>query len=111
MRTSSSSLVGLTVGLLVAARAGDAPAALSRGVRTLLLVVLAQGVVGFVQYATDLPVALVAAHVLGACLVWVATLRVVLSTRQATDRRSREALAVPLDPVVLEHEPGDAAHA
>ena len=45
----------------------------------LLGVVLAQGLVGYAQYATDLPVALVAVHVLGACLVWVAALRLVLA--------------------------------
>jgi len=32
-----------------------------------------------VQYVTDLPVALVATHMLGACLVWIATLLVLLA--------------------------------
>lgn len=72
-------VVGLTVGMLVATRASAAPAALARRVSVLLGVVLAQGLVGYVQYLTDLPVALVAVHVLGACLVWVATLRVLLA--------------------------------
>lgn len=76
-------VVGLTVGLLVAARASAAPASLARRVSVLLGVVLAQGLVGYVQYLTDLPVALVATHVLGACLVWVATLRVLLATAPA----------------------------
>jgi heme a synthase len=35
--------------------------------------------VGYVQYVTDLPVALVATHMLGACLVWVATVLVLLA--------------------------------
>ena len=71
-------LVGLTVGLAVALQATDVPPVLRRRVRVLLGVVLAQGLVGYAQYATDLPVALVAVHVLGACLVWVAALRLVL---------------------------------
>ena len=71
-------LVGLTIGLAVALQATDVPAVLRRRVRVLLGVVLAQGLVGYAQYATDLPVALVAVHVLGACLVWVAALRLVL---------------------------------
>jgi cytochrome c oxidase assembly protein subunit 15 len=73
-------VIGLTVGLLVAARAGDAPQPLPRRIAVLLGVVLGQGLVGYVQYVTDLPVALVAAHVLGACLVWIATLRVLLAS-------------------------------
>ena len=51
---------------------------------------LAQGLVGYLQYATDLPVALVAAHVLGACLVWVAALRLVLAmTARVAAARTR----------------------
>jgi cytochrome c oxidase assembly protein subunit 15 len=73
-------VVGLVVGLLVAARAGDAPQPVARRVAVLLVVVLAQGLVGYVQYVTDLPVALVMTHVLGACLVWIATLRVLVAT-------------------------------
>jgi len=72
-------LVGLTIGLAVALQATDVPPVLRRRVRVLLGVVLAQGLVGYVQYATNLPVALVAVHVLGACLVWVAALRLVLA--------------------------------
>lgn len=74
-------VIGLVIGLLVAVRAAAAPAPLPRRVAVLLGVVLAQGLIGYVQYATDLPVALVMAHVLGACLVWIATLRVLLATR------------------------------
>jgi cytochrome c oxidase assembly protein subunit 15 len=71
-------LLGLALGVLVAARAADATRATDRLV-VLLVVVLAQGTIGFVQHATDLPIALVAAHVLGACLVWIATLRAALA--------------------------------
>ncbi|PZG21721.1 cytochrome B [Micromonospora craterilacus] len=75
-------LVGLTVGLWLALRAIGAPAHVVRAARTLLLVELAQGVIGFVQYFTNLPVLLVGAHMLGSCLVWLATLSVLWSTRE-----------------------------
>jgi heme a synthase len=80
-------VVGLTIGLVVAAAAARAPQLVSRRLQALLLVVLAQGLVGYVQYVTDLPVALVATHMLGACLVWIATLLVLLAAvpvRRAT---------------------------
>ncbi|MEV6811044.1 COX15/CtaA family protein [Micromonospora sp. NPDC051296] len=75
-------LVGLTVGLWLALRAIGAPTHVVRAARTLLLVELAQGVVGFVQYFTNLPVLLVGAHMLGSCLVWLATLSVLWATRE-----------------------------
>jgi heme a synthase len=91
-------LLGLVLGLVVALRSTDVPPVLPRRALVLLGVVLAQGLVGYVQYATDLPIALVAAHVLGACLVWVAALRLVLAmtTRVAPvgADRSREELVV-----------------
>lgn len=45
----------------------------------LLTVVLLQGVVGYLQYATDVPPLLVALHVLGSMLVWAAVLRLLLT--------------------------------
>lgn len=63
-------LVGLTVGLLWAARG----TALSRPVLALLALEAAQGAIGYVQYLTGLPVVLVALHLLGAAsLVALAT--------------------------------------
>ena len=81
-------VIGLTIGLLVAVRAADAATPLPRRVGVLLAVVLAQGLVGYVQYVTDLPVALVATHVLGACLVWITTLRVLLAAQPVRAPRS-----------------------
>jgi len=40
---------------------------------------LLQGVIGYAQYALELPVPLVAAHVLGAALVTLATTHLVLT--------------------------------
>ncbi|MGZ4615293.1 MAG: COX15/CtaA family protein [Actinomycetes bacterium] len=79
-------LLGLTTGLIIALRATDAPAAVVRRGTTLLVVALAQGLIGFTQYVTDLPVLLVGLHVLGAALVWIAALRLLLSMT----RRVRE---------------------
>jgi cytochrome c oxidase assembly protein subunit 15 len=78
-------LLGLTVGLIVALRATGAPAGVVRRADLLLAVVLAQGLVGFAQYLTDLPVALVGLHVLGAALVWIAALRLLLGTAVRTE--------------------------
>ena len=56
--------VGLTVGLAYAA-----PRHARRPVLVLLGLQVAQGVVGFVQFFTDLPIVLVGIHLLGAALV------------------------------------------
>ncbi|MGH3363272.1 MAG: COX15/CtaA family protein [Nocardioidaceae bacterium] len=62
-------LLGLTIGAVFALRAVDAPARAVRAAVVLLGVELAQGVVGFVQYFTGLPVVLVGLHLLGSALV------------------------------------------
>jgi heme a synthase len=74
-------LVGLTVALLVSLYATDAPGRVKRAARDLLVVQLAQGVVGYVQYFTDLPIALVLLHMLGAVLVTASTARLVWAVR------------------------------
>jgi heme a synthase len=74
-------LLGLTVALLVALYATDTPDRLRRAARDLLIVELAQGVVGYVQYFTDLPIALVLVHMLGAVLITAFTARLVWALR------------------------------
>lgn len=74
-------LLGLTIALLVALHATDSPDRVRRAARDLLVVQLAQGVVGYVQYFTDLPVALVLLHMLGAVLITAFTARLVWSVR------------------------------
>ena len=61
-------LLGLTVGALLALKAVDAPARAIRAAWVLLGIELAQGLVGFVQYFTGLPVVLVGLHLLGSAL-------------------------------------------
>lgn len=62
-------LVGLTIGSLYALRASGAPERAVRAAGALLAVELAQGLVGFVQYFSGLPVVLVGFHLLGSALV------------------------------------------
>ena len=59
--------LGLTAGLYFAVRAVGLVH--SAGSRWLVVVIVLQGAVGFVQYFTDLPVVLVGFHMLGAALV------------------------------------------
>jgi cytochrome c oxidase assembly protein subunit 15 len=75
-------VVTLTFALWFVLKAVDAPREPLHRTRDLFLVLLAQGVIGYVQYFTDLPEILVGAHMLGSCLVWIATLRVLLSLRE-----------------------------
>jgi cytochrome c oxidase assembly protein subunit 15 len=74
-------LVGLTIALYVALRASAADPRLVRATGVLLVVELAQGLIGYLQYVTGLPVLLVGLHLVGACLVLIAAVRVVLATR------------------------------
>jgi cytochrome c oxidase assembly protein subunit 15 len=74
-------LIGLTVAMLVALYATDSPDRIRRAARDLLIVQLAQGLVGYVQYFTDLPIALVLVHMLGAVLITAFTARLVWSVR------------------------------
>jgi cytochrome c oxidase assembly protein subunit 15 len=74
-------LIGLSVALWFAMRALGAPRPVVRTGLTLVIVELAQGAVGFVQYFTGLPAPVVLGHMLGACLVWMAALAVFWSLR------------------------------
>lgn len=71
-------LIGVTLGLVAMAYALNAAAAIRRAAVVLLAVVLAQGIVGFTQYFLHVPPLLVALHMFGACLVWLAALQVLL---------------------------------
>jgi cytochrome c oxidase assembly protein subunit 15 len=93
-------LLGLVIALGFALRATDGPRRVRRAVATLLGVALAQGAIGYVQYFTGLPEVLVGFHLLGACLVWVATLDVWLSSTESVPR------AAPRPPVAPVWESG-----
>lgn len=76
---------GLTFAMMLALRLTDAPAAARRRAAAVLAVIFAQGAVGYVQYFTDLPAALVVLHMAGACLVVVTTVRLQLTLRSGPE--------------------------
>ncbi|NEB94815.1 COX15/CtaA family protein [Streptomyces bauhiniae] len=78
-------VVTLTFALWFILKAVDAPMGPLSRTRDLFLILLAQGVIGYIQYFTHLPEALVALHMLGSCLMWIATLRVLLALRERAD--------------------------
>ncbi|MFI8345877.1 heme A synthase [Streptomyces sp. NPDC085596] len=75
-------VVTLTFALWFVLKAVDAPKAPLSRARDLFLILLGQGVIGYIQYFTHLPEALVALHMFGSCLMWIATLRVLLALRE-----------------------------
>lgn len=75
-------VVALTVALWFVLKAVDAPIGPLHRARDLFLVLMGQGVIGYVQYFTDTPEILVGLHMLGSCLVWIAVVRVLLSLRE-----------------------------
>jgi heme a synthase len=77
-------MLGLTLAGWLTLRAFGRHTA-ARAALILLAVLLGQGLIGFVQYFTHLPIILVGAHMAGACLVWVATLRLHWTLRRPTD--------------------------
>jgi heme a synthase len=77
-------LVGLTLALLLVA-----PTGVRRAAGILLVVELAQGTIGFVQYFTDLPVVLVGFHLLGAALVSSAGTWMLLVVRERPPEKAR----------------------
>lgn len=78
----------LGVAMWLVLRVVDAPVDTRARARDLLIVLLAQGAIGYVQFFTDVPEALVAAHMLGSCLVWISVLRLVLSLRERPVERA-----------------------
>ncbi len=74
--------LGLALGLLLGLVAVGAGAAQLRAARALLVVLLAQGAIGFVQYFTDLPELLVGLHLLGAALISAVVTWTLLAVRE-----------------------------
>ncbi len=75
-------MLGLTIAVVFVMRAVDAPPRARDAALALLVVELAQGGVGFVQYFTGLPVVLVGLHLLGAALTAAAMTWLLLGTRR-----------------------------
>lgn len=81
-------LMGLTVALLVTASLGRSS---KKAIYIFLGVSLAQGAIGYTQYFTGIPEALVAAHLAGATIFWIAAWRIRLSiVRTSQQERDRK---------------------
>lgn len=68
--------LGLLIGMLVVLHVLGGPPQAIRRSWLLLAIALAQGALGYTQYFTGVPELLVGIHVLGAVLVWMATLAI-----------------------------------
>jgi len=90
-------LIGLTVGTWFAARAAGSPGRVAQAAAVLLGVELAQGLIGFTQYFTGLPVVLVGLHLLGSTILVMAAVWLLLATRER----------VPLEQGSAQHEDVD----
>jgi len=66
-------LFGLTLALAVALRTNKV---ILKKIYIFTFIALAQGAIGYIQYFTGIPEILVAAHLLGATLVWIAAWRI-----------------------------------
>jgi cytochrome c oxidase assembly protein subunit 15 len=77
--------IGLVTGLLLAVWRSDAPLALQRGVRRLVLIALVQAAIGVTQYLTHVPALLVELHVAGAVSLTIGVTQFHLKQR-AQDR-------------------------
>ncbi|MER6914879.1 COX15/CtaA family protein [Streptomyces sp. NPDC000594] len=83
-------LCALAVAMWLVLRAAAAPDDVRARCRELLIVLLAQGGIGYLQYFTGVPEILVGVHMLGSALMWVAVVRLQLSLRE------RPATAAPV---------------
>ncbi|MBT2442388.1 heme A synthase [Streptomyces sp. ISL-36] len=72
----------LALAMWLVLRVVDAPDDTRARARDLLIVLLAQGGIGYLQYFTGVPELLVGAHMLGSSLMWIAVLRLALSLRE-----------------------------
>jgi cytochrome c oxidase assembly protein subunit 15 len=95
--------VGLLGALLLGIKATKAPALVFRRGLAVLVVMVLQAVVGYVQYFTHVPAVLVGFHMFGATLATIATARLFFATR---DRGPMLIDAV--DPAANETQPSPA---
>jgi cytochrome c oxidase assembly protein subunit 15 len=91
-------LLAATLWTLHLVRRGGASPSVERALRALVVVEVAQGAIGYVQYAAGVPVGLVAAHIVGSMLVLGVTITVLLRTTvvgPASQPAPRQPDAVP----------------
>jgi cytochrome c oxidase assembly protein subunit 15 len=84
--------LGAAVWVLVQLRRHQPPGRLLATTNGLITVIVLQGALGYTQYFTGVPAALVALHILGASLVWIAVIMVLLHMRAPVEQHdAREA--------------------
>ena len=88
-------LLGVSIALLIAIRlglTGQARQVLSGRMQIFLIVALAQGGIGYIQYFTKLPEALVAAHIIGSIAVWLSAWNLFISSNLGANLIARKGL-------------------
>ncbi len=88
-------LLGVSITLLIAIRlglTGQARQVLSGRIQIFLIVALAQGGIGYIQYFTKLPEALVAAHIIGSIAVWLSAWNLFISSNLGANLIARKGL-------------------
>ena len=88
-------LLGVSIALLIAIRlglAGQARQVLSGRIQIFFIIALAQGGIGYIQYFTKLPEALVAAHIIGSIAVWLSAWNLFISSNLGANLIARKGL-------------------
>ncbi|MGV9315848.1 COX15/CtaA family protein [Streptomyces sp. NPDC003691] len=85
-------ICALALAMWLVLRVVDAPGDTRARARDLLIVLLLQGGIGYLQYFTGVPEILVGVHMLGSSLMWIAVVRLALSMRE---RPAEPAAAIP----------------
>lgn len=88
-------LFGVSIALLIAIRlglSGLARQVLSGRIQIFLIIALAQGGIGYIQYFTKLPEALVAAHIIGSIAVWLSAWNLFISSNLGANLIARKGL-------------------
>ena len=88
-------LLGVSIALLIAIRlglTGQARQVLSGRIQIFLIVSLAQGSIGYIQYFTKLPEALVVAHIIGSIAVWLSAWNLFISSNLGANLIARKGL-------------------
>ena len=78
-------LLGLTAAFFILVRSDKE---LVRRIAVFTAIALAQGAIGYIQYFTGIPEILVAAHLLGATLVWIAAWRIRITVTKTLEINS-----------------------
>ncbi len=73
--TLAVGLIGLTVGIVIAAHQAGTPVGVQRRARALIAVMAAQGAIGYSQYFLRVPEGVVELHIVGVTVLWIVAQR------------------------------------